>query len=231
MNQEKIGKIIKNIRINNNLTQEQFANLFGVTYQAVSKWENGKNIPDISIVKAISEKFNISLEVLLDGEKKNEEKRSNHWLIAIIIIIIISIIILTVILGVKHSKAHDFEFKQISTSCENFNLTGSMAYSKDKTSIYISNINYCGKENDEIYDKVTCKLYETSDSVSNLITSCEENKKTTIKDYLQNVNIGVNNYTSICHKYDDSSLYLEVEAYKDEKITTYRIPISIEDNC
>ena len=53
MNQEKISKFIKDIRIKNNLTQKDFADKFGVTYQAVSKWENGKNLPDINILKEI----------------------------------------------------------------------------------------------------------------------------------------------------------------------------------
>lgn len=45
MDQEKIGKLIKEIRQKNNLTQKQFADKYGITYQAVSKWENGKNMP------------------------------------------------------------------------------------------------------------------------------------------------------------------------------------------
>lgn len=41
MYQEKIGNFIKEIRTKNNLTQKQFADKYNVTYQAVSKWENG----------------------------------------------------------------------------------------------------------------------------------------------------------------------------------------------
>ena len=41
MNQEKIGKQIKEFRRKNHLTQQQFAEKYGVTYQAVSKWETG----------------------------------------------------------------------------------------------------------------------------------------------------------------------------------------------
>lgn len=41
MNQEKFGKLIKDIRKKNNLTQKQLAAKYNVTYQAVSKWENG----------------------------------------------------------------------------------------------------------------------------------------------------------------------------------------------
>lgn len=41
MDQEKIGKFIKDIRLKENLSQQKFAQKYNVTYQAVSKWENG----------------------------------------------------------------------------------------------------------------------------------------------------------------------------------------------
>ena len=76
MNQEKIGKFIKDLRIKNNLTQAQLAEKYGVTYQAVSKWENGKNLPDMSLIKQMSKDFNIDINDLLDGEY-NTKKRNN----------------------------------------------------------------------------------------------------------------------------------------------------------
>lgn len=230
MDQEKVGNIIKKIRKDNNLTQEEFANLFGVTYQAVSKWENGKNVPDVAIMTEISKKFNISLDELLTGEKKDNAKSLNRkWIL--IIALIVFVFIASICIHFYHHD--DFEFKLISTTCDSFTIEGSMAYNKKKTNTYINihKVSYCGKENNEVYDKVICKLYESSDNITSLITACEEKDLITIKDYLENVSINVNNYSSVCHKYDDSSLYLEVEAYKDEQITTYKIPISIEDNC
>ena len=53
MDQEKIGKLIKKIRIEGKYSQKEFAEKYGVTPQAVSKWENGKNIPDIAILKRL----------------------------------------------------------------------------------------------------------------------------------------------------------------------------------
>ena len=61
MNQEKIGSLIKKVRKENNLTQQDFAKKYGVTYQAVSKWENGKNIPDIALLKEICGDYNIDI--------------------------------------------------------------------------------------------------------------------------------------------------------------------------
>ena len=68
MNQEKIGQFIKDIRIKNKLTQKEFAEKFGVTYQAVSKWENGKNLPDINILKDICKEYSISLDEVLENQ-------------------------------------------------------------------------------------------------------------------------------------------------------------------
>jgi len=76
MNQEKIGQFIKKIREENKLTQKELADKLGVTYQAVSKWENGKNVPDISILKEMSKMFNIDIDEILDGEKKNKNKNN-----------------------------------------------------------------------------------------------------------------------------------------------------------
>lgn len=70
MDQEKFGKLIKEIRKKNNLTQKQFADKYNVTYQAVSKWENGLNMPDTSLIRQISKDFNISLDELFDGKYK-----------------------------------------------------------------------------------------------------------------------------------------------------------------
>ena len=53
MNPQKVGELIKELRKNNNLTQKDLADKYGVTYQAVSKWENGTNLPDISLIKEI----------------------------------------------------------------------------------------------------------------------------------------------------------------------------------
>jgi len=49
MNQEKIGKFISQKRKEKNLTQEQLAELLNINNRTISRWENGKNMPDISL--------------------------------------------------------------------------------------------------------------------------------------------------------------------------------------
>lgn len=65
-----IAKQIANIRKEQQLTQEEFGRLFYVTRQTVSNWENGKSYPDLKILVDISNRFEISLDILLKGDKK-----------------------------------------------------------------------------------------------------------------------------------------------------------------
>jgi len=59
-----IGKNIKYLRQQNNITQENLADYLGVSYQAVSKWETDTNTPDIALLPCIAEYFHISLDTL-----------------------------------------------------------------------------------------------------------------------------------------------------------------------
>ena len=81
MNQEKIGKTIKEIRQKSNLTQSAFAEKYNVTYQAVSKWENGKNLPDMSLLKQICDDYNIDINDLLDGNLTPIKNKSIKYII------------------------------------------------------------------------------------------------------------------------------------------------------
>lgn len=66
----RLGKRICNIRKAHGLTQEEFANMFSVTRQAVSNWENDKAYPDLHTLVEISNQFNITLDVLLKEDEK-----------------------------------------------------------------------------------------------------------------------------------------------------------------
>lgn len=71
MNTEHFGKKILNIRQNANLTQEELALRMGVTPQAISKWERGQGLPDISILSDLCRLLNVSSDLLLGLEYKN----------------------------------------------------------------------------------------------------------------------------------------------------------------
>ena len=68
MDQIKIGKFIAECRKKNNLTQIQLAEKLNITDRAISKWENGKTMPDSSIMLDLCNELKISVNELLSGE-------------------------------------------------------------------------------------------------------------------------------------------------------------------
>ena len=77
MNQEKIGKFIAENRKKQKMTQEQLAEKLGITDRAVSNWENGKNMPDLSMFKLLCEELKISINELMSGEELDESRYIN----------------------------------------------------------------------------------------------------------------------------------------------------------
>ena len=73
MDQVKIGKFIAECRKKNNLTQLRLAEKLGITDRAVSKWETGKTMPDSSIMLALCDTLQITVNDLLNGEAVSEE--------------------------------------------------------------------------------------------------------------------------------------------------------------
>ncbi len=69
MNQEKIGKFILELRKEKNMTQMDLADKIGVTDRAISKWENGKGMPDLSLIQPLCKELGITINDLLSGEK------------------------------------------------------------------------------------------------------------------------------------------------------------------
>ncbi len=67
MDQIKIGKYIQNLRKEKGLTQKELADHFDISFQAVSKWENGETLPDSSLLLELSEVLETSVDALLRG--------------------------------------------------------------------------------------------------------------------------------------------------------------------
>ena len=87
MNQIKIGKFIAQCRKKNNLTQMQLAEKLNITDRAISKWENGKAMPDSSIMLDLCKELKISVNELLSGkmcEMKNYDENVENNLLEMI---------------------------------------------------------------------------------------------------------------------------------------------------
>ena len=71
----KIGEKIKSLRKSHNISQDTLAQYLGISFQSVSKWENGSTLPDITMIPAIASFFEISTDELFDFNKMEIEKR------------------------------------------------------------------------------------------------------------------------------------------------------------
>lgn len=226
MDQEKIGKFIKDLRIKNNLTQKEFADKYNVTYQAVSKWENGKNMPDLSLLKDICKDFDVSLDDLINGEKSVKKSYKKYIIIGIICIVIVLFLV------IKNNNNGDFNFKTITSSCDAFNISGSIAYNDKKSAIYITNIKYCGGDDTKEYEIIECTLYESHEDIEKKISSYkyDGDKKVKLEKFLENVTFKVDGYKKTCDEHN--SLYLLINATDDSKnITTYKVPLETQSIC
>lgn len=118
-----LGNKILEIRKKNKMSQEEFAEVFHVTRQTISSWENSKSYPDIETLVKLSDKFNISLDILLKEDKtmiqKIDKERKNYKKLKVLFIMIGSILIIGgIVYGIDYihfSKKYDAVKNEIET--------------------------------------------------------------------------------------------------------------------
>lgn len=76
MDQVKIGKFIADLRKEKKMTQKELAETIGVSNKAVSKWENGNGMPEMSILMPLCQVLQINVNELLSGERLSEDSYS-----------------------------------------------------------------------------------------------------------------------------------------------------------
>ena len=221
MNQDKIANTIKEIRKNNNFTQRDLANELGVTYQAVSKWENGKNIPDIEILKLICNKYKIDINELLDNKIENKK---NKLLIIIPIILISIIAIASLILLTKDNNY----FKKTTSTNSKFIVDGSIANINNKTYINITSIT-SNIIDEKKYETIKATLYEKYNDTNTKIAESENGKDITLNDYLKIVKFNIDDYKTNCK--NEPKLYIEIQATNNGIITAYKIDLNLDEVC
>ena len=125
MNQERIGSFISKKRKEKKLTQEALAEKLNVSKNAVSKWERGICLMDMSLLKPLSEILDVSINEILNGEEIKEEelksktdedlnntidysnkklKRFKHKVLIVVLVILFSIFLITFIIDYKRIK-------------------------------------------------------------------------------------------------------------------------------
>lgn len=145
MDNRIIGKFIKKKRKEIGLTQTELGDKLGVSDKAISKWETGNSLPDIGILKSLSDILGISTSELLNGrEDNNKDVKGNKIVIIIGICLIVISIILVIIINMNKNK-------EIMNGSNNYDCTLTEIYN-------IDNINL---SNDENYLYVSLKKFQT----------------------------------------------------------------------
>ena len=208
-----LGDKIFKIRKDNKMSQEQFAEILNVTRQTVSNWENGNNYPDIETLIKISDKFNVSLDILLKGDKemiKDIKKKTKNNKVLKRIIIALSIVIVILIVGTIIYKEYSYRYqikfieKNVESAITNkCNLDGKrlkiMAFAHDvcngnkkflETPLCISSKSLC--ENRKFLEVPKCTSdFDNKPSNYNIL---DNNTKEQEKELMENMNINLDDY-------------------------------------
>ena len=145
MNQEKIGKLIAKLRKEKGLTQQQLGDMVGVGYRAVSKWETGLTMPDISNINELCKILGITSDELLKGElnKKKEvtpNKKFNKKLLFILIPIIVILSLIISIIVRNNNKIYEYNLK--TGNRDEYLVNGDISFKGKKMLVNINKIEF-----------------------------------------------------------------------------------------
>lgn len=73
IDQVKIGKFLKDLRKEKGKTQEEIAEMYGISSRSISRWENGNTLPDIGILVELADYYDVDVREIIDGERKSEK--------------------------------------------------------------------------------------------------------------------------------------------------------------
>lgn len=190
MNQEKIGKFISQKRKEVNLTQEDLAEKLNISKNAVSKWERGLNLPNVSIMQELCEILNITIIELLNGEETTKEEGYLEYIkyhdkkqkqkITIIFITLITLFILGFLFLFYLSNYNKVKGYNLSGNGQNFDYTeGFLLTSNIK---YIYSFGRINIKNDQI-KPIDIKNMELKVNDQIIVSGNNLQSKTIIEDF------------------------------------------------
>lgn len=171
---EKVGKFIENLRKEKGLTQQDLADILSVSNQAVSKWEGGRNLPDIAIQRVICDTFNITMEELHAGErdikKRNKTKkiRKKNKIFSIALMCIVPVMVFFVVYFIINFRALKIYYSNSQITNEENSIRANLLIFKlpRKLIIFINNIYPCNYEVKDS-DLLDLKLYSGNKKLLN----------------------------------------------------------------
>lgn len=72
MDQQKVGRLLRELRMEKQITQESLAEMLGVSNRSISRWENGATMPDFDLLIELAKYYGVEVGEILDGERKQK---------------------------------------------------------------------------------------------------------------------------------------------------------------
>ena len=217
MDQDKIGKFIKQLRIEKELSQYQLADMVPISRQAVSKWERGESIPDSSTLIRLSDIFNVTINELLAGKhlKDNSIKQLENTTLSIlddsnnkskrikrnfrISVIIITTLLLSFLSYYFINSYNSTKVYTITGNGENFKIRdGIYLTTKGKNYIRLGNVKY-----NEDLNITNIKMYYKDKNKEIIIMENKDIEQFVIMNRKSYYNQSVRDNTYIEIKYND----------------------------
>lgn len=201
----KLGKYIEDLRKQKKLTQKQLAEQLGLSNTAISKWECGYNLPDISMFDPLSNVLDADIMVLLslysnaekNGDFSNKSnKKKIILLICSIILLILNLIIIPTSLFIKSSKdkkiqPNEVKAYEIISEDDFINIKGLIVFNDEDNLVMLNNLKYQDDNKGtpkEIYAKsLKIVLLVDNNIIYTYETENENNKKRKLDEMINEV--------------------------------------------
>lgn len=235
----KIGSLITKYRKENNLTQQQLADKLGVSNTAVSKWECGNNLPDITMLKPLSQVLNINVLTLIDMQEELVLENTNHsklkskiLIIGCIILTVISIIT-TVVICMRTRRKLDEAPEEINvysmySEDENFVLDGYLIHSAGEVFTIYNKLSFndksVGLKNELKVLKIKIDIMIADKIIYGFVAESDDKKLKSINELLNDYFLHTNQNNSMKMNYSlaenfQNDAKLRMKYYdKDEKV-------------
>lgn len=159
---------------------------------------------------------NLNVELIEQNKKETN----------ILFIILVIILILVLFFSSYYYFNKKNNTRKISIQCEIFDIFGNVSHKEKLTLIHINDIKYCGTRDKNRYDEIEYILYEIKDNIKSKI-SFKSSRNIMLEDFLKKQIIVIENYKLFCH----SKIYLKINCYKSNILTTYEIPFNLNMDC
>lgn len=249
MNQEKVGKFIAELRKVKGLTQTQLGEKLGVTDKTISKWEQGRSIPNVSYLQKLGKVLEVSATELLNGEKiKNANSKDIDKTIythldfyarinkkkyikkvkigfALLVMFFLGIIVMLFL----HNNYNNCYIYELKSNDNNFKIEGTAILTPEKDIITINsveNIEAYELDNEMVYSyeyllKIKNEVIFKKGNIS-LYEYQPDDQLNSLNNILNQLNIYINedsNYNSSIPKAIQNDLILKIRYINQEKLT------------